>query len=98
MKAFIVGVMRLGLVCRVAVLLFASALVFGAQCCAQSTSATVTGEVTDQSGKLVPGVTVLFTNVNTGVSYTAQSNGSGIYTLPNLAPGVYRANVTRDGF
>jgi hypothetical protein len=90
--------MRLGPVCRFAVLLFASGLLFGAQCHAQATSATVTGEVTDQSGRLVPAATVVFTNINTGVPYTAQSNGSGIYTLLNLAPGIYRANVTKDGF
>jgi hypothetical protein len=97
-KTFNGGAMRRGQVCCVTSLLFAGALFFAAQCYAQTTDATVTGEVTDQSGKLVPGTTVLFTNINTGVSYTAQSNGSGIYTLPNLPPGIYRANVTKVGF
>jgi hypothetical protein len=65
--------MRRGLICRVAVLLIASASLSGSQGYAQSTSATVAGQITDQSGKVVPGASVLFTNVNTGVSYAAQS-------------------------
>jgi hypothetical protein len=90
--------MILGRVARVAVCVLTVLVFLSARCRAQSTSATVTGEVTDQSGKLVPGVTVLFTNINTGVPYGGQSNGSGIYALSNLPPGIYRANVTKDGF
>jgi carboxypeptidase family protein/TonB-dependent receptor-like protein len=65
---------------------------------AQTTSATVTGQITDQSGRLVPGAAVMFTNINTGVPYTTETNGEGIYTVPTLQPGVYRANITKDGF
>lgn len=62
------------------------------------TDATIGGQVTDPQGKVVPGVTVVFTNINTGVPYTTQTNGAGIYILPTLQPGIYRANVTKDGF
>jgi Carboxypeptidase regulatory-like domain len=65
---------------------------------AQTGAATVTGEITDSQGKVVPGVTVVFTNINTGIQSDTTTNGDGIYSLPALQPGVYRANVTKDGF
>src|SRR6266576_5386529 len=65
---------------------------------AQSTIAAVSGQITDEQGRVVPGVTVVLTNLNTGVPYEAKTNGDGIYSAPNLPPGIYRANVTKDGF
>ena len=37
---------------------------------AQQDAATVTGEVTDPSGAVVPGATVTVTNVGTGIALT----------------------------
>lgn len=65
---------------------------------AQSGEATVTGEVVDEAGKLVPGVAITFTNINTNAPYATKTNGEGIYVLAALDPGVYRANVTKEGF
>jgi hypothetical protein len=65
---------------------------------AQSPDSTVGGQISDQQGSVVPGVEVVLTNVNTGVSYAARTNQSGIYSAPHLPPGIYRANVTKDGF
>src|SRR5882762_1012226 len=61
-------------------------------------NATVTGLVTDSSGGAIAGVVVVFTNVNNGVSTTTETNREGIYRVPGLLPGVYRANLTKDGF
>jgi outer membrane receptor protein involved in Fe transport len=61
-------------------------------------NATVTGQITDASGGVVPGVTVVLTKVNTREAYTAQTNQAGIYCIPHLLPGIYRANVSKDGF
>jgi Carboxypeptidase regulatory-like domain len=90
--------MRLGLARRVISLLFAAAMFLCARSYAQSTNATVTGQVTDQSGRLVPGAVVMFTNINTAVPYKTETNGEGIYSLAAVQPGVYRANITKDGF
>jgi carboxypeptidase family protein/TonB-dependent receptor-like protein len=90
--------MKLGLAWRGAVLLLVSVMFLCARLNAQTTSATVTGQITDQSGKLVSGAVVVLTNINTGVPYTTVTNGEGIYSLPTLQPGVYRANITKDGF
>lgn len=60
--------------------------------------ATITGLITDQSGGVIPGATVVLTNINTNVSYPGETNNVGIYRVGNLLPGVYRANVSKDGF
>jgi hypothetical protein len=65
---------------------------------AQSTNAAVGGQITDEQGRRVPGVTVVLTNLNTGLPYETRTNGEGIYNAPALPPGIYRANVTKDGF
>ncbi len=65
---------------------------------AQSTNASVGGQITDEQGRVVLSVTVVLTNLNTGVTYEAKTNGDGIYSAPNVPPGIYRANVTKDGF
>lgn len=59
-------------------------------CSAQTTGATLSGEVTDPSGASVPGVTVTVTNVDTGISTKTTTNQSGAYTFPSLPAGNYR--------
>ena len=73
-------------------------LVFAGQAPAQSTFATITGTVTDQTGAAVPNATVEATNVNTGYVYTAASNDEGIYTLNNLLDGTYGLKAKAEGF
>jgi hypothetical protein len=61
-------------------------------------NATVTGLVTDSAGHAVAEVSVAFTNVNSGLERATETNRNGIYRLPGLLPGIYRANLTKDGF
>jgi hypothetical protein len=62
-------------------------------------SASITGTVTDTSGALVPGATVVLTNKATNLTYKTVSNGTGSYTIPNVTPGPgYTETVSRDGF
>src|ERR1700722_5225807 len=90
--------MRTSLMARaLAVVVFAFGLL-ASPSHAQSTNAAVGGQITDEQGRMVPGVTVVLTNLNTGVTYEAKTNGDGFYNAPNLPPGIYRANVTKDGF
>ncbi len=65
---------------------------------AQSTFATITGSVTDQSGASVPGVAVEARNVKTGYVYSSTSNDEGIYTLNNLLDGTYELRAKANGF
>ena len=65
---------------------------------AQTTDATVTGQITDQAGRSVPHASVILTNLNTNVAHSTDTNDEGIYRLPALEPGIYRANIIKDGF
>ena len=62
------------------------------------TNATVSGFVTDAQEKVVTGAKVILTNVNTGLKYEIETNGTGFYRQSELPPGVYRANVSKEGF
>jgi outer membrane receptor protein involved in Fe transport len=65
---------------------------------AQEIRATVTGRVTDQQGAVLPGVTVMATNVDTNISLEAITDVSGDYTVPQLQPGPYRMTAALQGF
>lgn len=53
---------------------------------AQGTS-TINGRVTDQSGAVVPGVTVTATRTATGVKRFTVTNSDGLYSIPALDSG-----------
>ena len=65
---------------------------------AQANRASITGTITDATGAVVPGADVVVTNVETGVPTRGRSNDDGIYLVPNLPPGKYSVEFTRDGF
>jgi hypothetical protein len=65
---------------------------------AQEFRGTITGRVLDSQQAAVPNVRVLATQVETGAKYETVSSGDGQYTLPFLAPGVYRVTVEASGF
>ena len=64
---------------------------------AQAT-AQMTGTVRDESGAVLPGVTVTVTQTDTGFSRTVVTEGSGAYIIPNLPLGPYRLEVSLSGF
>jgi len=65
---------------------------------AQTEAATLSGLITDPQGKVVPGVAVEVTNVDTNVSAHQTTNGAGLYVVVGLKPGRYRVSVIKDGF
>src|SRR5262245_37247803 len=56
------------------------------------------GQVTDASGGLLPGTTVVATNVATKVETTRKTNEVGIYVIAPLPPGEYTVTVSAAGF
>ncbi len=58
----------------------------------------LSGRVTDQSGAVVPGASVVLQNVKTGVNQTAETNHTGLYEFPVLTPGSYSVAVSLKGF
>jgi hypothetical protein len=58
----------------------------------------ITGLVTDASGGVLVGAAVTVTNPQTSFTRTENTNGSGLYSFPNLLPGLYDVRVTAQGF
>ena len=56
------------------------------------------GRVTDQSGAVVAGASVVVRNLQTGVTRTTESNRDGLYRFPALAPGFYSIAASLKGF
>lgn len=65
---------------------------------AQTNTSAISGVVSDESGAAVASATLTLTEVNTGFTRKAESNSSGEYAFPQLAPGRYRISVQASGF
>ena len=63
-----------------------------------STSGTVAGQVTDESGAAVPGTAVKITEISTGAAFSTVSNEAGRYTFPSVSPGKYNISFIKQGF
>jgi hypothetical protein len=68
-------------------------------CYGQQTVAGMTGEVTDQSGAVVPNATVTLSNAATSLKFTEKTNAIGVYRFTEIPPGQgYEAVFTAAGF
>ena len=72
-------------------------LAFGALSYGQ-TSTMLSGQVTDPSNAVVPGVLVTLTSRATNATRTETSDGAGGFTFPQLQAGVYDLKVELPGF
>jgi len=64
---------------------------------AQATAA-LAGRVTDESGAVLPGVTVTSTQTDTAFTRTVTTDATGAWTIPNLPTGPYKLEVSLQGF
>ncbi|SFS03979.1 Carboxypeptidase regulatory-like domain-containing protein [Granulicella pectinivorans] len=58
----------------------------------------IQGTVTDATGAVIPGATVVATEASTHVAHTAVTDAVGVYTFPNLVVGSYSISITATGF
>jgi len=65
---------------------------------AQVLYGSVTGTITDQTGAVVPGVSISATNDGTGLKRQAVTDTAGIYRLLDLPQGRYTIEVSANGF
>jgi hypothetical protein len=65
---------------------------------AQSTSASLTGRVTDPNKAVIGDARVTAINIGTQIYYQGLTNRTGTYYISNLAPGKYRIEVEKLGF
>lgn len=77
-----------------------SCLIFfvGALIAQSITSGDIAGVVKDPSGAVLADASVTAKNVNTGISRTTETGGSGQYRFSLIQPGTYEISVTSTGF
>src|SRR5438309_1215087 len=73
-------------------------LAFASVVSAQNDRGTITGEVKDQGGSVVPNATVIATNKGSGEQSKTLTTGTGNYTIASLAAGIYTLSVEVPGF
>jgi hypothetical protein len=56
------------------------------------------GRITDPSGAIVPGASVVVRNLATGVQQSAETNYAGLYRFPVVMPGAYSITASLKGF
>lgn len=61
-------------------------------------NSSITGQVADPTGSVVPGAKLTLTMANTGEARTTTSNGAGVYLFVSLPPGTYQLETTASGF
>ena len=76
----------------------AMALLLAQSAYAQETRGTITGEVLDPSGAVVPNATVTATNTGTNVAIKSTANHEGKYVIPFLIAGNYTVSAAATGF
>jgi hypothetical protein len=65
---------------------------------AQDIRARITGTASDDTGTLVPGVTIAAVNTDTNVATEGVTNASGVFTISQLLPGPYKLTASLSGF
>src|SRR5438093_8186505 len=73
-------------------------LALAASTAAAQSRGVISGIATDGTSAVLPGVTVLITNLDTGVGRTVVTDGGGRYSAPDLPPGPYTVKGTLSGF
>ena len=84
---------RLGKLCVALAVLCVTPTLHG-----QVTGATISGTVTDTSGRVINNVQITIKNLATGVTREVTTNIEGFYSAPNLLPGTYEARYSVQGF
>jgi hypothetical protein len=85
---------------RLAGVVFAFAIVLGLSrpAHAQGLTGQITGTVTDASGGVLPGATVVVKNTGTGLTRETVTTAEGTFLFPDLLAGVFDLTVTMQGF
>jgi hypothetical protein len=73
-------------------------LIASAPAFAQRTTGDIVGTVSDESGAVVPGVTVTLTGEFAAGTFTSITSAKGVYRFSRLHPGSYDLSFTMDGF
>ncbi len=91
------GVMEVSLALA-SLLLPATISTFPVAAYAQVTGASISGTVTDSSGAVIPGASVVLSNINSRDVRTIQSNSTGFFTFAGVPSGDYSIKISAAGF
>jgi hypothetical protein len=64
---------------------------------AQEFRGSITGQVSDSSGALIPGASITAVEHSTNQTYAAKTNAAGVYSMDFLQPGEYTVTVEAPG-
>lgn len=78
--------------------LLALILVFLASDASAGTKATLSGRITDGNRAAVAGALIKALNLANNAEISVATNAEGLYIIPELAPGDYRVEVSKQGF
>lgn len=67
-------------------------------CLFAQSSSQFLGQVTDNTGAVVPKAKITVENTATGIKREAETDNQGKYSVPNLPPGNYRVSTEASGF
>jgi outer membrane receptor protein involved in Fe transport len=84
--------------CILALFFSLSVVAAAAPARAQSVTGSIEGAIVDDTGAVMPGVTVTVVQPTTGVSRTTTSDDNGLFRLPLLPVGVYDLTADLSGF
>src|SRR5947209_17175940 len=73
-------------------------VLLGSSLFSQGSAGRILGNITDQSGAVIPGVTVTIRDVDRGTARTVVTDEAGVFNAPNLPPGTYNIRVELAGF
>lgn len=59
---------------------------------------SIQGTITDPTGAVVPGATIVISSPDTGYSHTMKTDSAGVYSLGPLIPGKYTISITAPSF
>lgn len=90
--------MTLGRLFFTLVVIAACALAGQRRAIGQSTTGSIQGIVTDNTGAVLVGASVRVVNLQTGITQTAGTNDRGFYLFAALPPGQYVVHVEHPGF
>jgi hypothetical protein len=79
-------------------LLVLFALAFPSRTAAQAVYGSIAGTVTDESGGVLPGVTVTITSIERNTVDSVVTNESGYFTKERMLPGTYSVKAELTGF